>query len=97
MPLVELVEAILGSPFTKAIGSAIISYSAHYGMAKAYSYACVPDGIYGFLQGMITSGSPVCQASVQVISATQVSYSQLILMGISRAALDYVAPGVPVK
>lgn len=97
MPLVEILTAFASSSLVKSIGSALLSYGAHYGMTKAYNYACVPDGVYGFLQGMLTSGSPVCQAGVQVISSTQVSYSQLIMMGISRVVIDAVAPGVPVK
>jgi hypothetical protein len=95
--LTETLTALASSSLAKATFSAILSYSAHYGMTKAYNYACVPDGFYGYLQGMLTSGSPVCQAGVQVISSTQVSYSQLIMMGISRVLIDAVAPGVPVK
>jgi hypothetical protein len=95
--MLEILSAIASSSLAKATVSALISYGAHYGMTKAYNYACVPDGFYGFLQGMLTSGSPVCQAGVQVISSTQVSYSQLIMMGISRVLVDAVAPGLPVK
>jgi hypothetical protein len=95
MPFMAL-DAIT-SPFLKGIASAVVSYAAHYGATKAYNYACVPNGFFGFLQGMVTSGSPVCQAGVQIISATQVSYSQLIMMVISRTLIDVVAPGVPVK
>jgi len=87
----QWVAATLTSPFSKAIGSAIISYTAHYGMAKAYNMACVPSGVYGFLQGMITSGSPVCQAALQVVSATQISYSQLIMVTISTGTMNVVA------
>lgn len=97
MPFVESLSAIATSPFSKAIGSAAISYTAHYGMTKAYNMMCVPDGIYGFLQGLVTSGSPVCQATVQIISSTQISYSQMIMITISRIVLDYVAPGVNTK
>ena len=97
MPFAESLWSIATSSIVKAAGSAILSYGTHYAMTKAYNYACVPDGVYGFLQGMITSGSPVCQAGVQVISSTQVSYSQLIIMGISRVVIDFVAPGVSVK
>jgi hypothetical protein len=97
MPIIEAFTGFATSPFSKAIGSAIISYTAHYGMTKAYTTMCVPDGIYGFLQGLVTSGSPVCQATVQIISSTQISYSQMIMIGISRVILDYVAPGVSTK
>jgi hypothetical protein len=83
----------MASPLAKGIISALISYSAHYAATKAYSTACVPDGVYGFLQGLVTSGSPVCQVGIQVMTATQVSYSTVIMMGISRLILDTVAPG----
>jgi len=86
---------LLKLSFVKSVVSALISYSAHYATAKLYSAACVPDGVYGFLQGLVTSGSPVCQVGVQVLSATQVSYSSIIMMGMSRLILDAVAPTLP--
>ena len=87
----QTLATALMSPFSKAIGSAIISYTAHYGMSKAYNMACVPSGFYGFLQGMVTSGSPVCQAARQNVSATQISYSQLIMVSISTGIMNIVA------
>ena len=92
MPILATLSAMATSAIGKALGSALISYSTHYGMTKLYNAACVPDGLWGFLQGMVTSGSPVCQLGVQVISSTQVSYSSIIMMGISRILLDIVAP-----
>jgi multisubunit Na+/H+ antiporter MnhB subunit len=77
----------------KGAASAIIAYTSHYGVAKLYNYACVPDGIWGFFQGMISAGSPVCQAGMQALSTTQVTYSSLILMGITRVGLDLLFPG----
>jgi len=44
---------------------------------------------------MISTGSPVCQAGIQVLSNTQVSYSSMIMMGITRVIIDVVAPGMP--
>ena len=77
----------------KSVGSAIIAYTSHYAMNKFYNYACVPDGLYGYLQGLIIIGSPVCQASVQLISNTQVSYSSTVMMIVSRGVIDILAPG----
>lgn len=94
MPILATLSAMATSAIGKALGSSLISYSTHYGMTKLYNAACVPDGVWGFLQGMVTSGSPVCQLGVQVISSTQVSYSSIIMMGISRIILDFVAPGI---
>jgi hypothetical protein len=77
----------------KAAGSAAIAYSTHYGVTKLYSNFCVPDGFWGYLQGAVTAGSPVCQAGVQVMQHTQMSYSTLIMMGATRLFLDALFPG----
>jgi len=77
----------------KSVASVILAYTGHYGATKLYNYACVPDGIVGFMTGLFTVGSPVCQAGIQVISNTQVSYSSMILMGASRLLVDMVVPG----
>jgi len=90
----EALYSFAGSSFGKGIISAFISYSAHYATTKAYSAACVPNGIQGFLQGLVSTGSPVCQIGVQAISATQVSYTTVIMMGLSRIFLDAVTPGM---
>jgi hypothetical protein len=80
----------------KSAGSALLAYTAHYCATKLYNYGCVPDGIWGYLGGMITTGSPICQAGVQIISHTQVSYSSMIMMGITRVIIDVIAPGASV-
>ncbi len=77
----------------KAVISAAVAYTAHYGTVKLYDSMCVPDGWWGFIQGAVTAGSPICQAGVQVIQSTQISYSTMILMGVTRIFLDWVAPG----
>ena len=87
-PHLESMEAIL-----KTAASALLAYTTHYGMAKFYNYACVPDGFWGYINGMISTGSPVCQAGVQVLTHTQVSYSSMVMMGITRVLIDVVAPG----
>jgi hypothetical protein len=84
---------LLTSPFAKGVASALIAYTAHYGMVKTYSAACVPDGFWGFMQGLVTSGSPICQAGVQVISNTQMTYGTVITLTLTRLVLDVVAPG----
>lgn len=80
-------EAIL-----KSIASSALAYTAHYGATKFYNYACMPDGFYGFLSGLVTTGSPVCQAGVQIISNTQTSYSSLILTGITHVLVEFLSP-----
>jgi hypothetical protein len=77
----------------KGAASAVIAYTTHYGVAKLYNYACVPDGILGFFQGMISAGSPVCQAGMQALQTTQLTYGGIILTGITRIGLDLLFPG----
>jgi hypothetical protein len=91
----EVFYQIASSPIGKGIASALISYTAHYATVKAYSEFCIPTGFQGFLQGLVSTGSPVCQLGVQAISSTQLSYSTVIMMGLSRIFLDAVSPGLP--
>jgi hypothetical protein len=83
--------------FGKVLASALLAYSSHYAANKFYNYICVPDGIYGYLQGFITIGSPICQTGLLIISNTQVSYTTTIMNIISRGIVDYVAPSILVK
>lgn len=77
----------------KGLLTASVAYSTHYGVTKLYNEFCVPNGIWGFFQGAVTTGSPVCAAGMTVMQTTQVSYSTVILMGLTRFVVDLVAPG----
>ena len=77
----------------KGVLSAVLAYTTHYGATKLYDGFCVPDGIVGYLRGLVSSGSPVCQAGLAIMTSTQVSYSNIISMSISRLVLDLVSPG----
>ena len=84
---IECMEVIL-----KNVAAALLAYSMHYGATKFYNMACVPDGFIGYLNGLITTGSPICQAGIQVISNTQVSYSSIVLMSMTRIFVDLISP-----
>jgi len=73
----------------KGVGSVFLTYSIHYGVAKLYDYVCVPDNVWGFVTGLMTMGSPICQVTLKVMTLTQLSYSSLIMMGISRVLIDF--------
>ena len=88
----ETLYSIISSPIGKGISSAIISYTTHYAATKIYSETCIPTGIQGFLQGLVSVGSPVCQLALQTISITQVSYTSLVTMGLSRMFIDLIVP-----
>jgi hypothetical protein len=77
----------------KVILSGVIAYTIHYGSVKAYNTMCVPDTPYGFLQGFVTMGSPMCQLGLTLMRETQTSYSSIMLMGASRLLVDMVVPG----
>ena len=77
----------------KGAATVLVAYTSHYGMTKLYNNFCVPDGVIGYIQGMISTGSPICAAGLEAMKATQVSYSTMILMGVTRLAVDLVVPG----
>ena len=81
----------------KNVASAALVYTTHYVSTKVYSYICVPDGIVGYLNGFISTGSPVCSAGIQLISSTQTTYVSMVLMGISRLIIDAALTGLPPK
>lgn len=72
----------------KSTGSVIVTYGAHYGISKFYNEFCLPNGIYGFLQGFINAGSPTCSTALKIMTASQDSYTTMITMGISSFFMD---------
>lgn len=64
--------------------SIIFVYTSHYGSAKIYDAVCVPDGWTGYLQGLITAGSPWCKLTLDFMKVTENHYGTAILVGISR-------------
>jgi hypothetical protein len=78
---------------TRGVMSGVIAYSIHYTMTRAYTAICLPEGVLGFVKGLISTGSPVCQSMLTVASHAQVSYSSFVLLGVSRVLVDLI----PVK
>ena len=79
-------------PIVKFVTTAALTYSAHYGIAKVYNMVCVPDGLMGYIYGVVSMGSPICQVGLQAMTSTQVSYSSMIMTGITRLLVDYIMP-----
>jgi hypothetical protein len=71
----------------KALLSAILVYTTHYGTAKIYDSVCVPDGVSGYIQGLITTSSPWCKMTLDIMKTTENHYSAVILVGLSRLLL----------
>ena len=76
----------------KTLATIALTYSAHYASVKVYSGMCVPDGIWGYLQGLVNTGSPMCTATLTYASNSQNSYATIVTMAISRIAIDLVLP-----
>ena len=81
---------ILSKELVKAGASVFLVYSTHYGSTKLYDQLCVPDGLYGFLQGMITTASPWCKLTLDVMKATENQYTTAVMLGISKIILGAV-------
>lgn len=76
----------------KTVATILLTYSAHYASTKAYSSFCVPDGLWGYVQGLLTTGSPMCTATLTYASNSQNSYATIITMAVSRIAIELIIP-----
>lgn len=80
------------SELRKLIASGLVAYSIHYGSEKFYNMACTPDGMVGFLQGLLTVASPWCTVALSTMSQTQTLYSNFVVFGVSRLVVEFVSP-----
>ena len=76
----------------KIVGSIVLTYSTHYVAANIYTHLCVPTGLWGFVQGMLTTGSPVCSATLNYVSSSQTSYTTILTVTASRLVMDMLLP-----
>jgi hypothetical protein len=76
----------------KGLATMLLVYSVHYSVAKLYNRFCVPDTVYGFFQGAITTGSPICMGAMDILKTTQTSYGSFIMLGTSRLFVDIINP-----
>lgn len=84
--------ALITTPVLRLAGTFLLTYTTHYGAAKVYTAICVPDGWLGFVQGMFTTGSPICSATLAYISNSQSSYASIITATISKSLMDTLLP-----
>ena len=87
-------QDMLPLPIVKILGTMLLTYSSHYAAANLYAKLCVHATPWGFLQGMIATGSPVCSAIHAYVGNSQTSYTTIITTTISRAVIDAILPGV---
>ena len=83
-----MVPPILAGLIVRTTMAALISYSAHYGVTRIYTYFCIPDGFYGYLQGIITTASPICATLLSIMSHSHITYSTLIVTSLARILVD---------
>jgi len=88
-----MVPTIPINNITKIFGSLLLTYTTHYVATNLYSSICLPTGIWGFLQGMINTGSPMCTTTLHFVSATQASYATILTVTLSRMFMDVILPG----
>ena len=86
-----MVNPVLVGLIIRTTVAALISYSAHYGMTRVYTYICIPDGLSGFLQGLVTTASPICATILSVISHSHITYSTLIVTSLAKILVDSVS------
>ncbi len=77
------------STIVRTFLSAVLAYSTHYGVTKLYSEFCIPSGVYGFFQGGLTAGSPICSTALTFMTSTHNAYSAIILASLSRMFVDF--------
>jgi hypothetical protein len=84
-------------PFFKELGkmsaAGLMAYTIHYGTTKFYNELCIPDGVYGFIQGMVTTGSPWCELAMRVSSHSSTLYVNFVLIGMSRMLIELIPTG----
>lgn len=78
----------------KTAGTILLTYTLHYASTKMYSEFCVPDGVWGYIQGFLSTGSPLCSSTLAYASGTQNSYGTIITMAVSRLFIDVAAVGL---
>lgn len=80
------------SEVQKLVASGLLAYTLHYGTEKFYDAACTPDGVWGFLGGLLTVASPWCTVALSTMSQTQTLYSNFVVFGVSRLLVEFVSP-----
>ena len=83
---------LIATPVLRLAGTLLLTYTTHYGASKVYTAVCVPDGWLGFVQGMFTTGSPICTSILSYISNSQSSYATVITATISKSLMDTLLP-----
>jgi hypothetical protein len=74
----------------RTILATIIAYTSHFSITQLYTTFCIPLGFYGYIQGILTMGSPICGSLLSIMTYTQSTYGTLVITGISSLLLDII-------
>ena len=67
-----------------------MNYGVHLGASVAYAKLCMPESVWGLLQSVVTTASPVCSFVLNTMQVTQNNYAAVItttLVGAMSRAL----------
>ena len=70
----------------------VLNYSLHFVSGYIYNYLCMPHDISQILNSFVTTASPVCSATVNILQASQQNYANIIMaaasVGIARSLIS---------
>lgn len=55
-----------------------MNYGVHMGSSFAYAKLCMPESVWGLLQSVVTTASPVCSFVLNTMQVTQNNYAAVI-------------------
>ena len=69
-----------------------LNYTVHMVSGLIYTYLCMPQSVNQILHSLVTTASPVCAATVNVMQASQQNYANVIMtaasVGVARSLLS---------
>lgn len=73
-------------------GPFLTVYLVHYAAANAYASLCTPLSLWGLIQSLLLTASPICTALLTVVQNSNNSYG-LIVSGLLTSLLAKLALG----
>ena len=69
-----------------------LNYAVHIVSGLLYTHLCLPQNVHQILHSLVTTASPVCAATVNVMQASQQNYANVIMtaasVGVARSLLS---------
>lgn len=61
------------------------NYLVHVGSSLAYGEVCVPNSLWGVVQSLVSTASPVCSLLLTTMTTTQNTYAVLLTTSVAAA------------